>query len=102
MHIKKGQHVIILAGKDKGKSGEVVAAFPKENKVVVAGRNMVKRHQKPRRSGEKGNIVEIAMPIHASNVRSTDAAVVKTPKAKVEKAPKAEKVAKVSKAKAKK
>lgn len=100
MHIKKGQNVIILTGKDKGKSGEIVAAFPKENKVIVAGRNMMKKHQKPRRQGEKGSIVEVAMPIHASNVRSTDAAVVKTPKAKVEKAPKAEKAVKAPKAKA--
>ncbi len=68
MHIKKGQHVVILTGKDKGKSGEVIAAFPKENKVVVAGRNMVKKHQKPKRSNEKGTIVEISMPINASNV----------------------------------
>ncbi len=68
MHIKKGQHVTILAGKDKGKQGEVVAAYPKENKVVVAGRNMVKKHQKPKRSNEKGTIVEHPMPIDASNV----------------------------------
>ncbi len=68
MHIKKGQHVTILTGKDKGKSGEVIAAFPKENKVVVAGRNIVKKHQKPRRQGEKGTIIEHPMPIDASNV----------------------------------
>ncbi len=68
MHIKKGQQVTILAGKDKGKSGEVTHAFPKENKVIVGGRNMVKKHQKPKRSNEKGTIVDREMPIHASNL----------------------------------
>lgn len=80
----------ILAGKDKGKSGEVLAAFPKHDKVIVAGRNMMKKHQKARRQGEKGQIVEIAMPIHASNVMLADAAG----------KPKAEPKAKVTKVKA--
>ena len=68
MHIKKGQIVTILAGKDKGKSGEVLRAFPKMNKVLVAGANKFKKHQKPKRSNEKGTIVEREMPIHSSNV----------------------------------
>jgi large subunit ribosomal protein L24 len=92
MHIKKGQTVIILTGKDKGKSGEVLRAMPKQDKVIVAGRNMMKKHQKPRRSNEKGTIVEREMPLHVSNVRLAEA----TPKPKAE--PKA-KVAKVAKAK---
>ena len=90
MHIKKGQTVTILAGKDKGKSGEVLRAFPKMDKVIVAGRNMVKKHQKPRRSNEKGSIVEIAMPIHVSNVMLSSAA----PKPKAEPKAKTVKVAK--------
>jgi len=68
MHIKKGQKVVILAGKDKGKSGEVLQAFPKRDKVLVSGVNKFKKHQKPKRSNEKGQIVEREMPIHASNV----------------------------------
>ena len=68
MHVKKGDKVEILAGKDKGKSGKVVRALPKENKVIVEGANMTKRHQKPRKSGEKGSVKNIEMPIHVSNV----------------------------------
>jgi large subunit ribosomal protein L24 len=69
MHIKKDDKVIVLTGKDKGKTGTVVASFPKENKVVVSGVNVLKRHQKPRKSGEKGQIVDKTMPIHVSNVK---------------------------------
>ncbi|MDP9248944.1 MAG: 50S ribosomal protein L24 [bacterium] len=69
MKIKKGDNVIILAGKDKGKSGKVVRALPKKNKVVVEGLNMTKRHQKARKSGEKGSMINMAMPINVSNVK---------------------------------
>lgn len=69
MHIKKGDNVIVLSGKDKGKKGVVVKSLPKENKVIVEGLNMTKRHRRPRRSNEKGTVVNTAMPIHASNVR---------------------------------
>jgi large subunit ribosomal protein L24 len=69
MKIKKGDKVIIIAGKDKGKSGKVVRALPKKNKVVVEGLNMTKRHQKPRRSGEKGSMINTAMPLNVSNVK---------------------------------
>ena len=72
MNIKKDDKVIILAGKDKGKTGAVVKSFPKENKVIVSGINMLKKHQKPRKSGEKGQIIEKAMPIHVSNVRKVE------------------------------
>ena len=72
MHVKKDDKVIILTGKDKGKTGAVVKSFPKENKVIVAGINMLKKHQKPRKSGEKGQIVEMAMPINVSNVKLVD------------------------------
>jgi large subunit ribosomal protein L24 len=68
MKIKKGDKVKILAGKDKGKSGTIVRVLVKENKVVVDGINMMKKHQRPRKSGEKGSMVNLAMPIHASNV----------------------------------
>ncbi len=69
MQIKKGDKVIILTGKDKGKSGTVSRAMPKDNKVIVDGLNLVKRHKKARKQGEKGTIVEVATPINASNVK---------------------------------
>lgn len=68
MHIKKDDKVIVLTGKDKGKSGTVVKALPKENKVIVSGVNVLKVHQKARKGGEKGQIIEKTMPIHASSV----------------------------------
>jgi len=68
MHIKKDDKVIVLTGKDKGKTGTVVKAFPKENKVIVSGVNVLKVHQKPRKGGEKGQILDKNMPINASNV----------------------------------
>lgn len=69
MKIKKGDNVIVLTGKDKGKKGKIVRAIPKENKVVIDGINLAKKHQRPRRSGEKGAILTVAMPINASNVK---------------------------------
>ena len=69
MKIKKDDKIIVLTGKDKGKSGNVVKAFPKLGKVIVSGVNILKVHQKPRRSGEKGQIIDKTMPIDASNVR---------------------------------
>ena len=72
MKIKKGDTVIVIAGKDKGKKGKVVRALPKKNKVVVEGLNMTKRHQKPRKSGEKGTMINMAMPINVSNVKKAD------------------------------
>ena len=67
MHVKKGDKVKVITGKDKGKSGVIVRALPKENKVVVEGIALVKRHTKGR-SGEVGRIVERPSPIDASNV----------------------------------
>ena len=72
MKVKKGDTVVIIAGKDKGKKGKVVRALPKKNKVVVEGLNMTKRNQKPRKSGEKGSIVNTAMPINVSNVKKAE------------------------------
>lgn len=72
MNIKKGDSVIIISGKDKGKKGKVVRALPKKNKVVVEGINMTKRHQKARRSGEKGTTVSMAMPLDVSNVKKAE------------------------------
>lgn len=69
MHVKKDDKVIVLTGKDKGKTGSVTKAFPKENKVIVSGVNVLKVHQKPRKSGEKGQILDKSMPINVSNVK---------------------------------
>ncbi|MBP6888861.1 MAG: large subunit ribosomal protein [Patescibacteria group bacterium] len=69
MHIKKDDKVIVLTGKDKGKTGTVTKSIPQDNKVVVSGVNVLKVHQKARKSGEKGQIIDKTMPIHASNVR---------------------------------
>ncbi len=69
MKIKKGDNVKIITGKDKGKSGKIVHVLVKKNKVIIEGANMMKKHQRPRKSGEKGSIINIAMPIDASNVK---------------------------------
>jgi large subunit ribosomal protein L24 len=71
LKIKKGDTVKVLAGKDKGKVGEIVKAFPKENKVLVSGVNEVKKHTKPSKTSQ-GGIVAKAMPIHVSNVMFFD------------------------------
>lgn len=72
MKIKKGDNVIIISGKDKGKTGKVTRAFPKEGSVIVAGANIKKRHRRPRKSGEKGQIVEKSLPLNVSNVMIVD------------------------------
>ena len=72
MKIKKGDNVIVIAGKDKGKTGKVISAFPKENTVLVEGINISKKHQKAKKSGAKGQIIDKIMPINASNVVVND------------------------------
>ena len=67
MRIKKGDLVKKIAGKDKGKQGKVVRTVPSEGKIVVEKMNIVKKHQKARREGERGQRVEIASPFDASN-----------------------------------
>ena len=69
MKIKKGDKIIVITGKDKGKKSSVVKAFPKDSMVLIDGVNIKKIHKKPRKSGEKGKTVEQAHPIHVSNVR---------------------------------
>ncbi len=72
--IKKGDTVVVLSGKDKGKTGKVTQAFPKMNRVVVEGVNACKRHLRTRRSGEKGQVVEFFMPINSAKLALLDAA----------------------------
>lgn len=73
MKLKKGDNVIVIAGKDKGKKGKIVKVLPMKNKVVVEDVNVLKKSQRPRRSNEKGQIINIAMPINSSNVMIIDA-----------------------------
>ncbi len=68
MRIKKGDKVIVLSGKDKGKTGPVLTSFPSLDKVVVEGLNLRSRRVKPRRSSEKGQVVQKAQPFHISSV----------------------------------
>ena len=69
MKLKKGDNVKIITGKDKGKKGKITRVLVVREKVVIEGLNMMKKHQRPRRSGEKGSMVDVAMPIHVSNVK---------------------------------
>ncbi len=69
MKIKKGDTVLVISGKYKGKTGKVLRALPRENRIIVEGVNIVKKHTKPKKSGEKGKIVEKEAPIHVSNVK---------------------------------
>jgi large subunit ribosomal protein L24 len=76
MHIKKGDQVEVIAGNDKGVRGKVERVMPKENRVVVSGVNMVKKHQRPRPTGGRtptqGGIIEFEAPINVSNVMFVD------------------------------
>ena len=72
MKLKKGDNVIVITGKEKGKKGAISRVLSKENKVIIDGMNMVKKHRKATRRGEKGSIVSISMPINASNVMLLD------------------------------
>jgi large subunit ribosomal protein L24 len=69
MKIHKNDTVLIIDGKDKGKKGKILMALPKDKKVVVEGLNLVKKHRRPRRSGEKGQMVEVPKPFDVSNVK---------------------------------
>ena len=68
LHVKKGDTVTVLSGNDKGKTGKVIAVFPKQDLVLVEGVNTHKRHQRSRRQGGQGQIVDKQMPIHISNI----------------------------------
>jgi large subunit ribosomal protein L24 len=69
MSIKKGDVVVVLSGKDKGKQGKVLAAMPADRKVIVEGINVVSRHTKPRKQGEEGGILKKEAPIYACKVQ---------------------------------
>lgn len=68
LHVKKGDTVLVLSGKDKGKQGKIVEALPKKAKVVIEGVNQVKRHTKPSQANPQGGIITKEAPINASKV----------------------------------
>lgn len=72
LHVKKEDTVIVVSGKDKGKKGRVIAAYPRENRVLVEGVNMVKKHAKPSQDNPQGGILNQEAPIHVSNVMLVD------------------------------
>ena len=72
MHVKKGDKVMVISGKDKGKTGVVLAAFPKKSRVLVEGINIVKKHNKPSQLNPQGGINDQEAAIHVSNVMPID------------------------------
>ena len=72
MHVKTGDKVVVISGKDKGKQGVVLKALPKKDRVVVEGVNMMKKHQKPTQMNPEGGILETEASIHVSNVMHVD------------------------------
>lgn len=69
MHIKKGDQVRIITGKDKGREGKVIKALPREWRVIIEGLNLLKRRQRATKRGQKGQVISIASPVHVSNVK---------------------------------
>ncbi len=72
MKIKVNDQVVILTGKDKGKTGRVMKTLRKKDRVVVEGINMIKKHQKPNNANENGGIIEMEGSIHVSNVKKIE------------------------------
>jgi large subunit ribosomal protein L24 len=73
LKVKKGDNVVVISGRDKGRTGEVLRVFPTERRVIVQGVNVAKRHTKPR-MGDPGGIVEKELTLHISNVSHVDPA----------------------------
>ena len=69
MNIKRDDKVIVLSGKDKGKSGKVIAADPKAEKVIVEGVNVATKHQKAQKKGQDGGLIKVETPIYVSKVQ---------------------------------
>jgi len=72
MHVKKGDKVMVITGKDKGKQGSILEADPKNERVLVEGVNVVKKHAKPSQDNPQGGILSQEAPIHVSNVLPID------------------------------
>ena len=69
MKIKKGDNVLIIAGKDKGRTAKILRSLIKEERVLVEGMNTKRKHVRPKKEGEKGQVVVVAFPMHISNVK---------------------------------
>ncbi|WP_235949619.1 50S ribosomal protein L24 [Paenibacillus glycinis] len=72
LHVKKDDTVMVITGKDKGKKGRVIAAYPRQNRVLIEGVNMVKKHTRPSQANPQGGIIEQEAAIHVSNVMHID------------------------------
>jgi large subunit ribosomal protein L24 len=72
MHVKKGDKITVISGKDKGKTGVILAAYPKDSRVLIEGVNIVKKHSKPSQANPQGGIISFEAPIHVSNVMPID------------------------------
>jgi len=68
MHVRRDDTVIVLTGRDRGKTGKILSAEPKTGKLIVEGVSMARRHKKPRKQGEAGGIIKMETPIYASKV----------------------------------
>ena len=69
MKIHKGDQILIISGKDRGKQGKVLSAFPDESKLLLEGLNLRKKHAKPKKQGEKGQVIEVPASLSVSNVK---------------------------------
>ncbi len=74
LHVKQGDEVVVIAGAAKGQKGKVLRTFPQTGRLVIEGVNMRRKHVRPRKQGEKGQIVMVPASLHASNVRLVTAA----------------------------
>ena len=80
MHVKKGDKVIVITGKEKGKTSTVASVDKANNRVTLEGLNLMKKHTRPKKAGEKGGIIDVAMSIDASNVKLAEKAAPKKKK----------------------
>ena len=99
MKLKVGDNVRVITGSNKGKEGKVLKVLRKEQKVLIDGINIVKKHVKPNRQNETGGILEVEAPIHISNIKVLDKKSAKTEKKEVKKEVKETKEKKTSKKK---
>lgn len=94
MKLKVGDNVRVITGSNKGKEGKVLKVFRNENRVLVDGVNIVKKHVKPNRTNESGGILEVEAPLHISNVKLVDKKADKAEKKEVKKEAKEKKTSK--------
>ena len=69
MKVKKGDNILVISGKDAGNTAKILRAFPKEGRILVEGVNLKAKHVRPKKQGEKGQVVKIATPFDVSNVK---------------------------------